>query len=119
MNLFSPVVKGLGTTIDLLQTRHRVLTENVANAETPGYRAKDVDFGAALAQAFEAPREPGEVAPIEVAKDSKAVVKIDGNSVDLDTEMSKLSENAFKLEALTQILARKYAGMKSFLSEIK
>jgi len=119
MNLFSPVVKGLGAAIDLLQTRHRVLTENVANAETPGYRAKDVEFGAALAQAFEAPRERGDGPPIEVSKDSRAVVKIDGNSVDLDTEMSKLSENAFKLVALTQILSRKYVGMKNLLAEIK
>lgn len=119
MNLFSPVVRGLGSAIDMLQTRHRVLTENVANAETPGYRAKDVDFGTALAQAFEEPRAHGEGTAVEIAKDSRASVKIDGNSVDLDTEMAKLSENAFKLEALTQILSRKYVGLKTLIAEVK
>ena len=114
MRIFGPVVEGLGGALDLYQARHRVLAENVANAETPGYRARDLEFGTALAHAFErsgtSESADGDAEPIV---DARSVVKIDGNSVDLDTEMARLSENSMKIVALTRILARKYEGLKA------
>ena len=113
MRIFGPVIQGLGSAIELYQARHRVLTENVANAETPGYRARDLEFGTALARAFERTSAPGAAAEIEPVVDAHSVVKIDGNSVDLDTEMARLSENTMKIVALTRILTRKYEGLKA------
>jgi flagellar basal-body rod protein FlgB len=108
MRIFGPVIEGLGAAIGLYQTRHRVLAENVANVETPGYRARDVDFGTALAEAFAAGAPPA-----ESIVERRAAAKIDGNSVDLDTEMARLSENALTIVALSQILSRRYAGLKA------
>jgi len=114
MRIFGPVIQGLGSAIELYQARHRVLTENVANAETPGYRARDLEFGTALARAFERTGAPAAAAAeIEPVVDARSVVKIDGNSVDLDTEMARLSENTMKIVALTRILTRKYEGLKA------
>jgi len=112
MRIFDPVIQGLGSALDMFQARHRVLTENVANAETPGYRARDLDFSSALDQAF----EPGgstasDASEPEPVVDPHAAVKIDGNSVELETEMSRLSENALRIVALSQILVRKYSGL--------
>jgi flagellar basal-body rod protein FlgB len=111
VRIFGPVVQGLGSAIDLLQRRHQVLSENVANAETPGYRARDLDFQSALLHAFE-PTAAG-TSEVEATADRSATVKVDGNSVDLDTEMARVSENALKIVALTRLLARKYEGLKA------
>jgi len=117
MRIFGPVIQGLGQALDLYQARHRVLTENVANAETPGYRARDLDFGGALARAFDASRQPGAADDAEPAIDAGATVKIDGNSVDLDTEMARLSQNALKIVALSQIIAKKYASLRAVITD--
>jgi flagellar basal-body rod protein FlgB len=123
MRLFGTMMEGLGQALDLYQARHKVLAENVANADTPGYRARDLDFGAALAQAFESGSETGSSAPTapaappEAVVDARATVKPDGNSVDIDTEMARMSENAMKMVALAQIISRKYTGLRSAITD--
>ena len=119
MQMFGSLVEGLGRALDLYQARHRVLAENVANAETPGYRARDLEFGAALAQAFEAGSapQPAPAAEPEPVVDARATVKGDGNSVDVDAEMAKMSENALKMVALSQIISRQYAGLRSAITD--
>jgi flagellar basal-body rod protein FlgB len=113
MGIFGPVIQGLGAALDVYQARHRVLAENVANAETPGFRARDLDFGAALTRAFERDGAgEARAGAVEPVVDTRATVKIDGNSVDLDTEMARLSENTMKEVALTRILARKFESLK-------
>jgi flagellar basal-body rod protein FlgB len=109
--------------LDLYAARHRVLTENIANAETPGYRARDLDFQTALLRAFTPPEAPSgnliggerndEESAAQVVVDREAAVKVDGNSVDLDTQMARLSENAFRITALSRMLARQYDALKS------
>ena len=108
MELFSNVVRGLRGSLELHQQRHRIITENIANVETPGYRARDSTSAtrssrpsrrrAAAAAARAGARRGG--------RRPRAPVKIDGNSVDLDLEMARLSENAFRIIALSRILAQ-------------
>jgi flagellar basal-body rod protein FlgB len=121
MQLFGTVTEGLGRALDLYQARHTVLAENIANSETPGYRARELDFGNALAEALappepNAPGDSSSVAPanrrIEPTLDREAAVKPDGNSVALDEQVGRLSENAFKIQALTQILSARYQSLK-------
>ena len=112
MGIFGPVIQGLGAALDMYQARHRVLAENVANAETPGFRARDLDFASALTRAFERDGAGEARGAGEPVVDTRATVKIDGNSVDLDTEMARLSENTMKEVALTRILARKFESLK-------
>ena len=121
MNLFSPTVLGVGKALDLYAARHRVLAENVAHAETPGYRAKEIDFGGELERAFDkqALQPPGS------ARSAEAGTSLDGglpprielrrDPVDLDREMALLSENSLRVTALSRIVARKYAGLKSLI----
>lgn len=122
VQLFGTVTEGLGAALDLYQARHQVLAENIANSETPGYRARDIEFADQLAAALTAPEQgtktagdPKSVAStvhVEPTVDRNAAIKPDGNSVALDLQVGKLSENAFKIEALTQILSARYASLK-------
>ena len=123
MQLFGTLTEGLGAALDLYQTRHQVLAENIANSETPGYRARDLQFSDQLAAALtppphgsETPGNPANAAPatphVEPTIDRDATIKPDGNSVALDEQVGRLSENAFKIQALSQILASRYEGLK-------
>jgi len=122
MQLFGTLTEGLGQALDLYQARHQVLAENIANSETPGYRARDIKFTDELASALTAPQQgtasPGDPASVqspmhvEPSLDRDATLKPDGNSVALDVQVGRLSENAFKIQALTQILSGRYASLK-------
>jgi flagellar basal-body rod protein FlgB len=120
MKLFGTVTQGLSTALDLYQARHQVLAENIANSETPGYRARDLKFDEQLVAAM-APPDPttaGDRASVpttphvEPTVDRDAAVKPDGNSVAIDVQVGRLSENAFKIQALTQILSSRLEGLK-------
>ena len=121
MRLFGTVTQGLGRALDLYQARHTVLAENIANSETPGYRARDIEFRDVLSTALQPPEPntPGDPESLETGAplveptvDRNATIKPDGNSVALDVQVGRLSENAFKIQALTQILAARYEGLK-------
>jgi len=120
MQIFTPLMQGLGTALGLYQQRHAVLAENVANAETPGYRARDLDFGHVLESAFDgAPGGRTGAGGVEPTVDTKAVIKVDRNSVDIDTEMARLSENALRIVALTRLISGSYAGLKRAIGEVR
>lgn len=117
MQIFGQMIQGLGQALDLYEARHRVLAENVANAETPGYRARDLDFGSALTRAFESSDGSHDTEEAEPIIDARATIKIDGNSVDVDTEMARMSQNAEKIVALSQFIGRKFAGLRAAITE--
>jgi flagellar basal-body rod protein FlgB len=73
----------------------------VANANTPGYRPKDVDFHSALKAAF---ANGGDVEKTTFAETtSDTAMRADGNGVDIDVESAKLSQNALEYQALVQV----------------
>ncbi|HZR84483.1 MAG TPA: flagellar basal body protein [Candidatus Binatia bacterium] len=119
MDIFGPVLRGLREALSLHEARHRVIAENLANVETPGYRARDIDFADALRRAFDEGEAGDEVRIPEPTEDHNARVKADGNSVDVDLETARLADNAFRIVALSRIVARKYAGIKQMLTEMR
>jgi flagellar basal-body rod protein FlgB len=121
MQLFGSLVQGLGTALDLYHARHRVLAENVANAETPGYRARDLEFQDVLEAAFDQKHAPRTASAdeLEPIVDRTATVKIDRNSVDLDTEMAKLSDNSLKIVALSRFVTDTYGFLKRAIGEVR
>jgi len=117
MQIFGNVLRGLGAALDLHHARHRVISQNLANVETPGYRAHDLDFGSALERAFGGHADDAK-APQPVL-DTSSPVKIDGNSVDLEVETTRLAENSLRIVTLSRILAKKYAGLKETIAELR
>ena len=92
--------------------RHEVLANNVANAETPGYKRLDLDFRSALAEATASTRPTlvatssrhivpsNTVQPGRLAQDLSAITP-DGNSVDMDREMGEVAANALYYSAVS------------------
>jgi flagellar basal-body rod protein FlgB len=103
--LFDPTMQGLAEALTLHQRRHEVIASNLANVETPGFKARELDFQSALKAAFDA--APDEAPPglgPKVVDDPSAPPRADGNTVDLDFQMTKLSENGGRYVALAKLL---------------
>lgn len=109
------------TALSLRAQRQQLLASNIANADTPNYKARDIDFSSALQSAL----APAGQASSELAKTSAAHLSapgvtspggapllyrsvqqgsVDGNTVDMDTERNQFADNAIRYEAsLTMI----------------
>jgi flagellar basal-body rod protein FlgB len=110
-------VSGLGVLAQMLDAaalRHRVIAQNVANVNTPGYRRREVTFEADLAKALAAPGPTAPVKPKVVIADGPE--RVDGNTVDIDLEMNSLSKNALLYQAATQVIANRVAALRSAIS---
>ena len=110
---FAPGMQAL----DLRARRGEVLASNIANADTPGYKARDFDFAAELRSAMSgkeaehgslalqrtSPRHLNGVAQAFGAPDLQYRVpvqaSIDGNTVEMDTERGEFSDNALRYQA--------------------
>lgn len=123
--IFDGAVEHLTRGLAFSARRHDVLSRNVSNLETPGYKARDVVFDDYLRPM--APTAPGEqaqpLAPVGPEGRQPRVVyagdgraRTDGNDVNLDRQMSRLSENTLFHNALTQILAGQFAVLKQAIN---
>jgi flagellar basal-body rod protein FlgB len=111
--LFDPVMRGLNSALTLHQRRHEVLASNLANVETPRYRAHDLDFGRALTEAFEGQAPGPDGAPRgELVEDRSGPPRADGNTVDVDFQMTKMSANGGRYIALARILGLRLALLR-------
>lgn len=126
-NLFDKTTNALSTSLNMRQVRHNVTTANIANAETPGYHAKKMDFEEALARAVDLDGlrnvsttdedhivvggQSARVKP-EIYENPDAAVNGDGNTVDLEKEMSALAENTLMYKAALHLINKKLAALK-------
>lgn len=111
--------------------RGQVIASNIANADTPGYQARDVDFKSALAQAAGVQtREPGQMlktssrhmsaVPVQGSTPAgpllyRAVTQasIDNNTVDVNVERAQFADNAMRYEASLTFINAKIKGLLS------
>ena len=92
-----------GMALELRAQRLAVLTSNIANAATPGYTARDIDFGSALkamTQGASAPAAIGAATRYRVP----VMPSLDGNTVEMSTEQTAFGENAVQYEATLNML---------------
>lgn len=92
-----------GNALALRSQRLALLASNIANAATPGYKARDMDFGKALAAAGEGAsvdKAAGEALGYRVPLEAS----IDGNTVELSTEQTIFAENAVQYRTTLSFL---------------
>jgi flagellar basal-body rod protein FlgB len=104
---------GLERAISGASLRQGVLANNLANAETPGYRRMDVNFHDALAQAMDS----GDAATIDATtftpQQDPQTMRADGNGVDIDTESASMAKNGLEYEALVSVAKARIQIMQS------
>ena len=93
--------------LDGAALRQRVLSNNLANVNTPGYTRQDVTFETALNEALkQGPQALDHFQP-EVVTDHASPARLDGNNVQLETELSEMSKNALAYQTAMQLLSMK------------
>lgn len=95
--MFDPIAGRMSHYLDLLATRQKLVSANIANVDTPGYRTKDIDFNFEFQSLVE-----GQQA--NVVQPEGLSTKNDGNNVSMDREMRLLSENALRFNFVSQML---------------
>ena len=125
--LFGKTIEILSEVLDFRSERHKVITSNIANMDTPNYRPKDIVFKEELesiinnkdrikmtgsrGRSMSEQSNPAGRADFEVI-DS-------GERVNLDSEMAKLTENNLMHNLTVELLARKFRVLNTVLSEAK
>lgn len=132
MQVSDKTLKALMTSVNFRQMRQELISSNIANAETPGYRAKRIDFEKALARALDVDGQNRlntsdklhhdvgsggfENIQPEIYEDPNGVVSPDGNSVDVTEEMRLMAENKILYDAAIQLINKKVGLMKYAIS---
>ncbi|HXF74811.1 MAG TPA: flagellar basal body rod protein FlgB [Methylomirabilota bacterium] len=133
--LFNFTQQLLELSLRVRAARHEILSANVANADTPGYRPRDLDFKTIMQTAVSSgeqnlagagPRRdidpklatdllPSMVYPVEDNRHGED--RLDGNAVSLDRQMALLTENALAHEASLTLLSRTLASLRYAIGE--
>lgn len=87
-----------GAALELRSQRMGVLASNIANAATPGYKARDLDFGAALQAKLDG-RGVAEASDAHLVYKTPTMPSLDGNTVELNREQIAFTENAVAYSA--------------------
>jgi flagellar basal-body rod protein FlgB len=120
----------LRTASNLRAYRQELLASNIANADTPYYKARDIDFKAALAGALSGRGDAGTLnrtsprhlagaasssAPYGVAASYRTEYQaaVDGNTVNMDIERSAFAENSVQLEAALTFIRQQFSQLQT------
>jgi flagellar basal-body rod protein FlgB len=101
--------------MDVLALRQRVAASNIANADTPGYRAREVDFGWHMRTMLAS--QAGPRLPAMVQEVWGEGVKNDGNTVQLDREMQSLADSGLRFTLASVLLQKQIRGMRNVIRE--
>ena len=103
-----------GTALALRSQRLSMLASNIANAATPGYKARDIDFDRAMQLASRG-RGPDQAAEEAVSYRVPVTPSLDGNTVELSTEQTLVAENAVQYRTTLAFLEGSISTLKRAL----
>jgi len=126
---FGKTFDALEKSISIAQKRNTIISSNISNLDTPGYKSKDVDFKSELAAALETNRK------MDLVKTDPRHINLKMNNdqmiasfeeqgewngynwVNIDREMTKLTENNLMYRTAVEVLLRKMALLKEVIRE--
>lgn len=101
---------GIEQYMNLVSARQKLVAANIANADTPGYQTKDVDFENELqSQMLDSKPNVIEVSGLKN--------KNDGNNVDMDREARLLAENALRFSVASQLAHSEISEIRTAIEE--
>ncbi len=123
LNLLSDLTTtALTRSLDACGLRHRVISNNIANVETPGFNRCEVSFESRLRQVLDSGSKGSVVKRVqeiqpEAQLDRVSPARPDGNNVSVDREMADLVKNTLKYEAFIQLLNKKGSMVRAAITE--
>jgi len=121
--MFDNTVSLLSTTLDYSLRRHKVIAANMANVETPNFKARDLPFNAylkaglrrvennpAARMAFQLPR---------LVFDTTGETRLDGNNVNAENEMIKLMKNTGRHGLAAELIKYKFTTLRDAIRQVR
>ncbi len=127
-SLFNHTISTLERSLDLRSLRHRVLASNIANMDTPNYKAVELEVEKQIQS------KPGSAPPVQLVRTHASHIPIvrrpmdnvkltpadppqfslrgDGNTVDVDKTMGQLAENTILYRTAAQLISNKLKGLR-------
>jgi flagellar basal-body rod protein FlgB len=124
--------KAMKKSLDLMSTRQSVITSNVGNVDTPGFKASEIDFQGQLREALGSKGQLNLQATNEKHFGPKSsnissltadpfeeedAAKSNGNNVDVDKEMAKMAENQIFYNAVIQLMMKRGSTVRASITE--
>lgn len=118
--------------LDAAWMKNEVISNNIANVNTPGFKKSYVRFEDEMASAasefqlgsiqkdskfLPIGNDARNIATPEVMQESSTAVRKDGNNVDVDVEMAELAKNTIKYNALINQISRQFSSIRNAISE--
>jgi flagellar basal-body rod protein FlgB len=130
--IFNKTFSLLGRSLDLRILNQRVLAANIANLDTPNYKAIELAVSEEMIRENETTREvtltrthvnhlpiqprSREGITLKAARAPEFSLRGDGNTVDIDRAMGQMAKNTLLFNAATQLISRKFKGLKNAIS---
>ncbi len=135
MDVTDKTLQAMTTALNFREMRQKLISSNIANANTPGFKAKKMDFEEALARALDVDGQMqmnatdgrhfdvgnggfNNLEP-EIYDNPNGVVSEDGNTVDVEAEMAVMAENKLMYDSLVQLINKKMGIMKYAINSEK
>lgn len=127
MDLFAGTIRTLEHSLDYASAKNRAISNNIANIDTPNYKAKDVVFKDILnnvrQSSFAAKRtNEGHLpfsgtlsTPYHVVTDNSTMYNHNGNNVDVDKEMAELAKNQIHYQGLVDRISGKFSSLQTVI----
>jgi flagellar basal-body rod protein FlgB len=125
------VTQTLGRALDVNWFRQQLISNNIANVDTPNYKRQDIDFQQTLKRAMDGSGEismtrtneqdlgktrDGEVQPVMI-NSAPDTLRNDGNNVDIDNEMAQQAMNSLQYNALARLESDQLGMLKTAITE--
>ncbi|HNZ28895.1 MAG TPA: flagellar basal body rod protein FlgB [Candidatus Goldiibacteriota bacterium] len=132
----SEVYQVLEKSLNASSLQHKMISNNIANVNTPGFKRSEVVFQSKLSEILD--KKDKEFLPLsvtninhipsgtdftlaqlqpEVVTNSETSLRTDDNNVDIDYEMAKMAENTTNYSTLAQLMSLKISGLKTAITE--
>lgn len=127
--LNTPIINILEKSLDAASLRNKVLSNNIANVDTPDFKRSDVDFNVVLGQALgvegELPLKLTSERHLQksglnangVVEDQNTAYRTDGNNVDIDREMVNVAENGIYYNSVTRAISAQLAHLRTVITQ--
>jgi flagellar basal-body rod protein FlgB len=113
--LITPLLNVAERALDVASARQRVIAQNMANVDTPGYHARDVDFAHELKKLLSG-EIPENTQPVSQVVPG-LIARPDGNTVNVDRESLLLAQTQLKFETSIQVARAEFKRVQMAIQE--
>lgn len=115
--LFGKHAVNLERGLDKASMRQSLLTANISNVNTPGYKRRDLNMNVTLAETPGNSRFESMLSERRQRETEHTSIRIDGNNVDMERETFAIAETELRYQLLTDLTNRYFSGLKNVIRE--